>query len=224
MPLRRLSIASVIALLTWTATAQTVPEGETEKLSYTIGVQIGRNLSSQPLVLEREYFFQGLEDALDEKDLQLSEEEMQRVWTAYRRAQQQKQEQAAAANEQRSRDFMEDNRQKEGVQTHSSGVQYKVIREGDGDKPTAEDTITVHYEGRLIDGTVFDSSYRRGEPVTFELNRVIKGWQIALPLMSVGAKWRLFIPPELGYGEQGAGPDIRPNAALVFDVELISIE
>ncbi len=119
--------------------------------------------------------------------------------------------------------FLEENAKKEGIQTTASGLQYEVLREGTGKKPGAVSTVEVHYEGRLIDGKIFDSSYQRKETISFPLNRVIPGWTEGLQLMSTGAKYRLYIPSELGYGARGAGGDIPPNAALIFDVELISI-
>lgn len=219
----RLSITVLLLLFTATATAQTVPASEEEKLSYTIGVQAARNLLDQPLPLDKDSFIQGIDDVLSDRDTQLSNQEMQQVLTDFRQTQMARQEQTARDNKQQSRAFLEENKRKEGVQSHPSGLQYKVIEEGDGDRPASSDTVTVHYEGRLIDGTVFDSSYERGEPVSLQLDRVIEGWQIAIPLMSTGAKWQLFIPPELAYGENAAGPDIKPNSALIFDVELISI-
>ena len=120
--------------------------------------------------------------------------------------------------------FLETNKKKEGVQTLPSGLQYKVLKAGAGKKPTATDTVTVHYRGTLIDGKEFDSSYRRGKPATFPVNGVIPGWTEALQLMEEGAKWELFIPSNLAYGERSAGGDIGPNATLIFEVELISIE
>lgn len=128
-----------------------------------------------------------------------------------------------AANKAKGDAFLAENKTKKGVQTTASGLQYKVITEGKGAKPTTKDKVTVHYEGRTIDGKVFDSSYKRNEPATFGVTQVIKGWTEALQLMTVGSKWELYIPSELAYGERGAGADIRPNEALIFTVELISI-
>ena len=119
--------------------------------------------------------------------------------------------------------FLEENAKKEGIQTTASGLQYEVLRDGDGPKPGAANTVEVHYEGRLIDGKVFDSSYQRKQTISFPLNRVIPGWTEGLQLMPTGSKYRLYIPSELGYGARGAGGDIPPHAALIFDVELISI-
>ncbi|MEX2524817.1 MAG: FKBP-type peptidyl-prolyl cis-trans isomerase [Gammaproteobacteria bacterium] len=221
---QKLAVLILSSVLTSTGTlAQTTPESEEEKLSYTIGVQMVRNLLSQSLPLDRDTFIQGVDDALSERDTQLSDQEMQQVLSDYRQSQMAQQEQSAQNNKEQSLAFLEENRHKDGVRTHPSGLQYKVIEAGDGDNPTATDTVTVHYEGRLIDGTVFDSSYERGEPVSLQLDRVIEGWQIAIPLMSTGAKWQLFIPPELAYGDKAAGPRIKPNSALIFEVELISV-
>ena len=131
--------------------------------------------------------------------------------------------QPADENRQQGEAFLATNAQVEGVVTLPSGLQYKIIREGTGKQPTASDTVTVHYRGTLIDGAEFDSSYSRGQPATFPVNGVIQGWVEALQLMKEGAKWQLFIPPELAYGERGAGRDIGPNATLIFDVELLTV-
>lgn len=200
------------------------PQSDKEKLSYTIGVQMGRNILNQLKVLDRESLLQGLDDTLAGKDPQLSEEEMRDTLTRFRQAEMDKQQEMAETNKQQGEDFLAANAEKEGVHTHPSGLQYRIISKGNGKSPAPGDTVTVNYEGRLIDGTVFDSSYERGQPVTLQLDRVIEGWKIALPLMSVGAKWQLFLPPELAYGDKAAGPDIQPNSVLVFDVELLSVE
>ncbi len=203
--------------------AQTVPTSEEEKLSYTIGVQMIRNLLNQSLPLDRDSFMQGVDDALSGRDTQLTDQQMQQVLTRYRQQQAAQQEQAALDNRQTGKEFLEQNRNKPGVETHPSGLQYKVIEAGDGKQPRSDDTVTVHYEGRLIDGTVFDSSRERGEPVSLQLDRVIEGWQIAIPMMAEGARWQLFIPAELAYGDKAAGPQIQPNSTLIFDVELLTV-
>lgn len=138
-------------------------------------------------------------------------------------AQQQQQKQQADKNLAEGKAFLEENGKKEGVKTLPSGLQYKVIQEGSGKMPAASDTVTVHYRGTLIDGAEFDSSYKRGKPATFRADRVIAGWKEALQLMKPGAKWQLFIPGPLAYGERGAGAKIPPNSTLIFEVELISI-
>jgi FKBP-type peptidyl-prolyl cis-trans isomerase FklB len=129
----------------------------------------------------------------------------------------------AAANLQAGRDFLDANRKKQGITELASGLQYEIIKEGDGPKPTAYNTVTCHYHGMLIDGTVFDSSVKRGQPASFPLNMVIKGWTEGLQLMSVGSKWRFFIPSQLAYGDRQVGPSISPNSALIFEVELLGI-
>jgi FKBP-type peptidyl-prolyl cis-trans isomerase FklB len=134
------------------------------------------------------------------------------------------QKEQAAKNLVESRAFLAENGKKEGIKTLPSGLQYKVLTEGSGKSPKAEDNVTVNYKGTLINGTEFDSSYKRGQPATFQVKGVIKGWIEALQLMKEGSKWQLFIPPELGYGERGAGPLIPPNSALIFEVELIAIK
>jgi FKBP-type peptidyl-prolyl cis-trans isomerase FklB len=147
--------------------------------------------------------------------------------TAFQKEMMAKREQAGkeagAKNKVEGEAFLAENGKKEGVVTLPDGLQYKILKEGDGAKPKATDTVTVHYRGTLISGTEFDSSYKRKEPVSFPVNGVIAGWTEALQLMKVGSKWQLFIPSTLAYGERGAGPDLGPNATLIFEVELISI-
>jgi FKBP-type peptidyl-prolyl cis-trans isomerase FklB len=223
MPRNAASLFLCLSLLAHAAGADTTPQSETEKLSYTIGVQTARGLLQQGLPLERDSFIQGVDDILSGRETQLDDEQMRRVLNDYRRSLEDQRRRSAADNREQGREFLAANANKPGVERHDSGLQYQVLRQGNGAKPAAGDTVTVHYEGRLIDGTVFDSSYQRGEPVTLQLDRVIKGWQIALPMMPEGAKWRLFIPAELGYGDQAAGAHIRPGSTLIFDVELLAI-
>ena len=200
-------------------------ESDDEKTSYSIGYQIGSDFQRQGLGLDAEALIAGLRDAVAGNDARLTEEErratvaalqgrMQAAAQASRDAEAQKNLDAAAA-------FLAENGAKEGVTTLPSGLQYKVLTEGSGPKPGATDTVTVHYRGRLIDGTEFDSSYSRDEPATFPLDRVIPGWTEGLQLMGEGAKWELYVPPDLGYGERGAGSRIPPHSALIFEVELI---
>ena len=158
----------------------------------------------------------------------MTDEEIHDVLTTFKKEfvakQQELAKQQGEKNKKEGEIFLEANKKKEGVQTLPSGLQYKVLKAGSGKKPAATDTVTVHYRGTLIDGKEFDSSYERGKPATFPVNGVIPGWTEALPLMEEGAKWMLFIPPTLAYGERGAGREIGPNATLIFEVELISIE
>jgi FKBP-type peptidyl-prolyl cis-trans isomerase FklB len=169
-----------------------------------------------------------LQDALAGGKMLLSEEEERAVLTELqadmRKKQQEKMQQAAEANKKEGDAFLTANKGKDGVVTLPSGLQYKIITSGTGPKPSASDSVVCNYRGTLIDGKEFDSSYKRGQPATFPVSGVIKGWTEALQLMPVGSKWQLFVPSDLAYGERGQGGDIGPNATLVFEVELISIE
>jgi len=199
-----------------------------DKVSYSIGLNIGKDFKTQQLDIDADILALGIKDALEEKEPRLTEEQMKEVITSFQKdlvAKQQKvREEMAGKNKQEGEAFLKENGKKEGVVTLPSGLQYQIIEEGTGPSPGAEDTVTVHYRGTLVDGTEFDSSYGRGEPVTFKVNGVIPGWTEALQLMKEGGKWKLFIPPSLAYGERGAGPTIGPNSTLVFEVELVSVK
>jgi len=200
-------------------------ESEDAKANYSVGYQIGGDLKRQGVPFDSNAFVAGIRDAVEGGEPRLSEEERRTTLTELRRriaaTEQAGREAAAEKNLAAAKTFLEANRAKEGVTTLPSGLQYKVLKEGTGPKPGATDTVTVHYRGTLIDGTEFDSSYSRNEPASFPVNRVIKGWTEALQLMGEGAKWELYIPPDLAYGERGAGARIPPQSALVFEVELI---
>ena len=199
-----------------------------DKVSYSMGLDIGRMFKMQGIEVDLELVTRGLKDAYTGSQSLLTDEEMQEVLTTFKKEyiakQQELAKQQGEKNKREGEIFLETNKKKEGVQTLPSGLQYKVLKAGAGKKPTATDTVTVHYRGTLIDGKEFDSSYPRGKPVTFPVNGVNPGWTEALPLMEEGAKWELFIPSTLAYGERSAGGDIGPNATLIFEVELISIE
>ena len=199
-----------------------------DKVSYSMGLDIGRMFKMQGVDVDLELVTRGLKDAYTGNQALLTDEEMQEVLTNFKKEfiakQQELAKQQGEKNKREGEIFLETNKKKEGVQTLPSGLQYKVLKAGAGKKPTATDTVTVHYRGTLIDGKEFDSSYRRGKPATFPVNGVIPGWTEALQLMEEGAKWELFIPSNLAYGERSAGGDIGPNATLIFEVELISIE
>jgi FKBP-type peptidyl-prolyl cis-trans isomerase FklB len=218
-----------LGLLAPTACAQEKPpvQSEQHKISYSLGYNIGRDFSQKKLDIDLDVLMRGMKDALSGSTTALSEDEMRQAMMDLQKnmmAQQQQQvQQLAKTNEQAGKAFLAENRQKEGVKTTMSGLQYKVISKGTGKKPGPDDKVTVHYRGRLLDGTEFDSSYKRDKPATFPVGGVIPGWTEGLQLMKEGAKWQLFIPPNLAYGEKGAGPMIGPNATLVFEVELISI-
>ena len=192
-----------------------------ERLSYAIGVQIAGNLKQNGFEeLESKPFSEGIMDILNDNDLQISFEEVQEEVNAHYAKFQSK---AKEENSEVGIIFLKENKQREDVIELPSGLQYRVISKGDGAKPAEKDFVTTHYEGKTIDGKVFDSSFQRGEPASFPVNGVIKGWTEALQLMSVGDKFELFVPQDLAYGDQGAGPDIPPYSTLIFEVELLGI-
>lgn len=196
-----------------------------EKLSYALGVQIGSNMKSQGITdVDAKAIGAAIADVMKGSKLQLSNEEMQAALTAYQQEMQKKRSAAADTAKAKGDKFLAENKKRKGVKVTDSGLQYEVLKEGKGEKPTATDTVTVHYHGSLIDGTVFDSSVKRGQPATFPLNGVIKGWTEIVQMMPVGSKWKVVIPPELAYGENGAGGSIGPNETLIFEIELISIK
>ena len=193
-----------------------------DKTSYALGMVIGHNLKGMNITsLSSEDFAAAVADVLAGNTAKMTDAEAQQTVNDLLRRQREEQEKVLRAEGER---FLKENATKEGVVVLPSGLQYTVLREGTGRKPKATDSVKCHYEGTLTDGTVFDSSYRRGEPATFPLNGVIAGWTEGVQLMAEGAKYRFFIPYNLAYGERGAGQSIPPFAALVFDVELISIE
>lgn len=210
------------------AEEKVVLKTERDKISYGIGMDIGENMKKQSIDVDPDLLAQGIKDVFSGGKLMMTEEEFHNTMENFRKDMMAKQkmqmQEMSDKNKKDGEAFLAENKKKEGVKTLPSGLQYKVIKEGDGDLPKATDTVTVHYKGTLIDGTEFDSSYSRGEPATFPVNGVIPGWTEALQLMKAGSKWQLFIPAGLAYGERGAGGKIGPNSALVFDVELISIK
>jgi FKBP-type peptidyl-prolyl cis-trans isomerase FklB len=194
-----------------------------DKVSYSIGVDIGMNFKKQNMDLNPDALAAGAKDALNGKP-QLSPNDIREVMTSWQKEVSEKQKTMSTKNQADGQKFLAENKTKSGVKTTPSGLQYKSLKEGTGPQPKATDTVTVNYRGTLIDGTEFDSSYKRGEPATFPLNGVIKGWTEALQLMKKGSKYQLFIPPDLAYGERAVGPDIAPNATLIFEVELMDIK
>jgi len=203
-----------------------------EKFSYALGMNIGSNLGNtlknQSVEVDWNLVSQGLKDSTGGGKTRLTEEEEKAVLTEVqnevRKQQQEKMQEAGAANKTEGEAFLAANKSKDGVVTLPSGLQYKILTAGTGPKPTASDSVVCNYRGTLINGTEFDSSYKRGQPATFGVGQVIKGWTEALQLMPVGSKWQLFIPSSLAYGERGAGAEIGPNATLIFEVELLSIQ
>jgi FKBP-type peptidyl-prolyl cis-trans isomerase len=204
--------------------AENQPELTTQKqkASYGIGRNVGQRFKHDLIELDIEAFTRGFKDVLADKPSPITDEEMTKVMDALRAEVSAKANDSAEKSKKVGEDFLTQNKAKEGVKTTASGLQYKVLKEGTGTSPKAEDEVTVHYRGTLTDGTEFDSSYKRNEPVTFKLNEVIPGWTEGVQLMKPGAKYQFVIPPALGYGEEGQGP-IPPASVLVFDVELIKV-
>jgi len=198
---------------------------EKQRFSYAIGIQLGSSLKQQGITdIDVKAMTQAIDDMLKGNKLQVSPEDMQKALNAYKEKlvaeNKLKAKQAAEAGSK----FRQENKKKKGVTETKSGIQYEILKKGDGKKPKVTDTVTVHYEGTLVSGKVFDSSIKRGSPATFPLNGVIKGWQEVLPLMPIGSKWKVVIPPQLAYGDRGAGGSIGPGETLVFEIELISIK
>lgn len=201
-------------------------DSEDAKAAYSIGYMTAKSMSAQLPSLQVESYQAGFKDAYAKKPGTITEEEMKTVLMAFetkmKKEAEEKQKKAAAEAVSKGAAYLAENAKKAGVTTTASGLQYEVLKEGSGAKPKATDTVKVHYEGKLVDGTVFDSSIKRGEPVSFPLNQVIPGWTEGVQLMSVGSKYRFVIPANLAYGENGGGP-IPPNSVLTFEVELLEI-
>ena len=218
---------------TATKSAAVVPlKTRKEKFSYALGMNIGtgysQGLKKQSVEVDWNLLAQGVKDAAAGSKTRLTQEEAQavlnEVQTEIKKQQQEKTQQAAAANKTEGEAFLAANKSKDGVVTLPTGLQYKILTAGTGPKPTASDSVKCNYRGTLINGTEFDSSFKRGQPATFAVGQVIKAWTEALQLMPMGSKWQLFVPSSLAYGERGAGAEIGPNATLIFEVELLSIE
>jgi FKBP-type peptidyl-prolyl cis-trans isomerase len=205
-------------------------ETQKQKVSYSIGMDIGKNLKQNEIDVEMEALARGIKDALADSgstplltQAQI-EETMQKFQQEMMVKQNEKENAMSGKNKNEGEVFLVENAQKEGVVALPSGLQYKIVKAGNGPKPKLTDEVTTHYRGTLTDGTEFDSSYKRGQPTSFPVNGVIAGWTEALQLMPVGSKWQLFIPSNLAYGERGAGGVIGPNATLVFEIELLAIK
>lgn len=201
---------------------------ERARTSYCLGMTIGGDMKHQELDLDAEALMAGFKDAFGHGATLVTDAQRRETMMAFQQEMMTKamaeRKAAAAKNKQAGEEFLATNKAKDGVKVLPSGLQYKVIAEGNGAQPKATDEVTVNYRGTLIDGTEFDSSYKHGEPAKFPVNEVIPAWTEALPLMKTGAKWQLFVPADLAYGERGAGRDIPPNATLIFEVELVSVK
>lgn len=219
-----------ITLLAGTTLAQNAPTLKTpkDKLSYALGMDVANTLRRQSIEIDPVLFNQGISDVYSGGKLLLSDDEARSVIGDMQKDMRKKAEEArtqsAENNKKAGETFLAENKKAQGVISLPSGLQYKVLKGGEGKKPTLDDTVVCQYRGTLIDGKEFDSSYKRNEAATFPVKGVIKGWTEALQLMPVGSRWQLFIPPDLAYGERGAGPDIGPNSTLIFEVELVSIK
>jgi FKBP-type peptidyl-prolyl cis-trans isomerase FklB len=225
-----LIIALGIGILAGQVYAQDVVlKTQKDKVSYSIGMDIGMTLKNQSIEVDPAILSRGIKDSMSGQKPLMAEQEIRDTIAAFQKEMMAKQQELAKQmgekNKKQGEAFLAENKKKEGVKTLASGLQYKVIKVGTGKKPKATDTVTTNYRGTLVDGTEFDSSARQGKPATFPVNGVIPGWTEALQLMEEGAKWQLFIPSNLAYGERGTqGGPIGPNAALIFDIELISIQ
>ena len=228
--MKNLVIGITLATLAAPALAQNPPalKDSKDKVSYSIGLDIGTTFKKQKMEINSDALVAGLKDGMSGTKPLLTPEEVRQVMMEFSKDMREKTaaatKEAADKNSKESEKFLAENKAKPGVKTTASGLQYKVEKEGSGTPPKETDTVVVNYRGTLIDGTEFDSSYKRGEPATFPVNRVIKGWTEALQLMKPGAKYQLVIPPDLAYGPGGTGGDIGPNATLIFEVELMSVK
>ncbi len=221
------TIVGVVFLFSICSAAEKVElKEQKDKESYSLGYQFGQNLKTQGVDLNLDVYTSAIKDALGGKEPQMASDEISATIANLQQrlmaAQQKTLKELGEKNLSESKTFLAENGKKEGVKTLQSGLEYKVVTEGSGKIPKAEDTVTVHYKGTFINGTEFDNSYTRGQPATFQVNGVVKGWSEALQLMKEGSKWQLFIPPELAYGERGGGP-IPPNSTLIFEVELLAV-
>lgn len=228
--IRKLMAVLGVMLLAAPANAAEIKELKTEKdkISYGIGVGTAKNLKRQGIEVNTDVVVKGLQDELGGAKLLMTEAELQATMGQFQKELRQKlidaKKKEAAENQKEGTAFLAENKKKKGVVTRPSGLQYKILHAGKGKKPQEADTVEVNYRGTLINGTEFDSSYRRHQPATLKVKEIITGWREALTLMPVGSKWQLFIPPQLAYGERGAGGEIGPDATLIFEVELLAIK
>ncbi len=223
-----IALATSVFLVPQAGQEAGVLKSQKQRLSYALGADLGTQFRKQSVEVDPVSFGKGLSDALSGGKTLMTEEEIRASITALQTELKQRQAQAAKAaaddNRKAGEAFLAENSRKEGVVGLPSGLQYKILKAGDGRKPTSTDVVVCHYRGTLVDGTEFDSSYKRGQPATLRVDGVIRGWTEALQLMPVGSRWQLFIPSSLAYGEAGAGAVIGPNATLIFEVELTSIK
>lgn len=212
-----------IALLVTSATQAASLKTQKQKFSYTVGYQVGLDFKRKDLDLDVNALVQAIRDMQAGKKPRLTQDQMKKAVANYQQAVSAKRKALVGKKLELAKAYLEKNKKKKNVKVLKSGLQYEILKKGTGSKPKTTDKVEVHYHGTLIDGRIFDSSVNRGQTATFAINRVIKGWQEVLPMMKKGAKWRVTIPPDLAYGENGP-PNIGPNAALIFEIELIDIK
>ncbi|MCB0412700.1 MAG: FKBP-type peptidyl-prolyl cis-trans isomerase [Bdellovibrionales bacterium] len=212
----------VLLTLVFTVSCKKDPKSDKEKVSYAIGQQIGTNLKQQEIDVDVKMLAQAIEEARSGKESRMSQDDMRKAMMDLQKQKNEERKKQGEENVKKGNDFLEANKKKDGVKVTDSGLQYKILKEGTGKQPKEDSIVSVHYKGTLIDGTEFDSSYKRDKPAEFPVGGVIKGWTEALQLMKEGAKWELYIPSDLAYGAMGR-PSIPPNSVLVFEVELLKI-
>lgn len=222
------AMASLVLSSAMAATDSTALSTDTDKLSYSIGIDLGKNFKRQSIDVNPQVMLQGLKDGLEGNKQLLTDQQMQDVLTKFQKELMERRSaefnKKATENKAKGEKFLEDNKSKEGVVSLPSGLQYKIVKAGSGPKPGKDDIVTVEYTGRLIDGTVFDSTEKSGKPATFKLSQVIPGWTEALQLMPVGSTWEIYVPADLAYGPRSVGGPIGPNEALIFNIHLISVK
>ena len=223
MNLCKVLLAMILSSFVANVTAAQIST-DLEKFSYSMGVIFGQSVTRQNLDIDVPAFLQAVEDVLNKSEKKLTDDEMQEIINVYTKKEQEEQALRNNSNKTKGEKYLMENESKKGVTTLASGLQYEVVEMGEGEKPNLDSTVVVHYRGTLIDGTEFDSSYARGEPIEFKLNQVIQGWQEVLQLMPIGSKWKATIPSDLAYGERGTGSTIGPNSTLLFDIELLDIK
>jgi FKBP-type peptidyl-prolyl cis-trans isomerase FklB len=229
MKLRWIAVLGIFLLASQVNAAEKlVLKDKKDKISYSMGARVGNSLKKESIDINTNAFVQGFKDVLSGGKKLMTDQEVNETLMTFQKEMMAKEEarlkELGEKNKKEGEAFLAENGKKEGIVTLPSGLQYKVLTEGTSDMPKLTDKVSIHYRGSLIDGTEFDSSYQRGQPATFQVNGVISGMSEALQLMKVGSKWQLFIPSNLAYGERGAGDDIGPNAALIFEFELLSIK
>ena len=213
----------VFTLMSFSVFAAAEVKTEEQKLSYSMGTYFAMGITQQDIKLDVPAFIQAVEDVLNKSEPKVSIKEMQDILSKYKETVAAEEKMAIAKNKSAGEAFLAENKKKEGVVVTASSLQYKIITKGSGKKPDAGSNVTVHYKGTLTDGTVFDSSYSRGEAATLSLAQVIKGWQEAVPMMTTGSKWQIYVPADLAYGDRAASEVIGPASTLTFDIELISV-